>query len=152
MYWKTLHKIKKQIEEEEDRRSRKQVSNMGQKKPRQEWGDRTSASHSRSMCISTLREKGKRGRGKEVCAPGDVTGVNTRNRFPVLEGGFLGGSVGRNPPASAGDTSLIPGLGRPPEKEMETHSSILSWEITRTEEPGGLQSMGSQKGQTRLND
>ena len=38
MYWKTLHKIKKQIEEEEDRRSRKQVSNMGQKKPRQEWG------------------------------------------------------------------------------------------------------------------
>lgn len=36
MYWKMLHKIKKQIEEEEDRRSRKQVSNMGQKKLRQE--------------------------------------------------------------------------------------------------------------------
>lgn len=59
MYWKTLHKIKKQIEEEEDRRSRKQVSNMGQKKPRQEWGDRKSASHSRSTCMETLREKGK---------------------------------------------------------------------------------------------
>ena len=68
---------------------------MGQKKPRQEWGDRKSASHSRSMSISTFREKGKRGRGKEVCAPGDVTGVTTRKRFPVLEGGFLGGSVGR---------------------------------------------------------
>ena len=31
------------------------------------------------------------------------------------------------------------------EKEMATHSSILAWEILRTEEPGGLQSMESQK-------
>jgi len=31
----------------------------------------------------------------------------------------------------------------PLEKEMATHSSILAWEIPRTEEPGGLQSMGS---------
>ena len=31
------------------------------------------------------------------------------------------------------------------EKEMATHSSILAWEIPRTEEPGGLQSMGSQR-------
>ena len=30
----------------------------------------------------------------------------------------------------------------PLEKEMATHSSILAWEIPRTEEPGGLQSMG----------
>ena len=30
------------------------------------------------------------------------------------------------------------------EKEVATHSSILAWEIPRTEEPGGLQSMGSQ--------
>ena len=30
------------------------------------------------------------------------------------------------------------------EMEMTTHSSILSWEIPLTEEPGGLQSMGSQ--------
>ena len=28
---------------------------------------------------------------------------------------------------------------------MATHSSIIAWEITWTEEPGGLQSMGSQK-------
>ena len=33
----------------------------------------------------------------------------------------------------------------PLEKEMETHSSILAWEIPWTEEPGGLQSMGSQR-------
>ena len=31
------------------------------------------------------------------------------------------------------------------EKEMATHSSVLPWEIPRTEEPGGLQSMGSQE-------
>ena len=33
----------------------------------------------------------------------------------------------------------------PLEKEMATHSSILAWEISWTVEPGGLQSMGSQK-------
>ena len=36
------------------------------------------------------------------------------------------------------------GLENPLEKEMATHSSILTWEIPQTEEPGGLQSMGSQ--------
>ena len=36
----------------------------------------------------------------------------------------------------------------PLEKEMATHSSILAWKITWTEESGGLQSMGSQKSQT----
>ena len=33
----------------------------------------------------------------------------------------------------------------PLEEEMATHSSIFAWEIPWTEEPGGLQSMGSQK-------
>ena len=33
----------------------------------------------------------------------------------------------------------------PLEKEMAIHSSILAWEIPWTEEPGGLQSMGSQR-------
>ena len=37
------------------------------------------------------------------------------------------------------------------EKEMATHSSILAWEIPWTEEPGGLQFMGSQS-RTRLRD
>ena len=38
-------------------------------------------------------------------------------------------------------------LGRedPLEEEMATHSSILAWESRWTEEPGGLQSMGSQR-------
>ena len=40
----------------------------------------------------------------------------------------------------------VPSLGRenPLEKEMATHSSILAWEIPRTEDPG-FASMGSQK-------
>ena len=33
----------------------------------------------------------------------------------------------------------------PLEKEVATHSSILAWRISWTEEPGGLQSMGSQR-------
>ena len=47
-----------------------------------------------------------------------------------------------------------PSLGweDPPEEEMATHSSILAWEIPRTEESGRLQSMGLQKSQTRLSD
>ena len=40
----------------------------------------------------------------------------------------------------------------PLEKEMATHSSILAWEIPWTEEPGELQSMGSQKSWTQLSD
>ena len=40
----------------------------------------------------------------------------------------------------------------PLEKEMATHSSILAWEIPWKEEPGGLQSMGSQKNQAQLSN
>ena len=36
----------------------------------------------------------------------------------------------------------------PLEKETTTHSSILAWEIPCREDPGGLQSVGSQKSQT----
>ena len=45
----------------------------------------------------------------------------------------------------ARDMCSIPGLGRPLEKEMATHSRILAWEIPWTAEPGRLQSMGLQK-------
>ena len=40
----------------------------------------------------------------------------------------------------------------PLEEGMATHSSILVWEIPWTEEPGGLQPMGSQKSWTLLSD
>ena len=38
------------------------------------------------------------------------------------------------------------------EKEMATHPGILAWEIPWTEEPSGLQSMGSQNSWTELRD
>ena len=66
--------------------------------------------------------------------------------------GFSGGSVVKNLPANAGDWGSIPLSEDPLEKEMTTHSGILTWEIPRTEEPGGLQSIGLQKSQTRLSD
>ena len=59
--------------------------------------------------------------------------------------GFPGGSAVKNPPANAGDVGLIPGLGKPLEKEMATHASVLAWEIPWTEEPGGMQFMVSQR-------
>ena len=52
--------------------------------------------------------------------------------------------MAKNLPANAGDVGLIPDPGRPLEKEMAIHSSILAWEIPWTEEPGGIQSLGSQ--------
>ena len=59
--------------------------------------------------------------------------------------GLLGGSVVKNPPAT--QETQVPSLGweDPLEEEMATHSRILAWEIPWTEEPGGLQSMGSQR-------
>ena len=63
----------------------------------------------------------------------------------MLSMGFPGGSLVKNPPANVGDM----GWEDPLEKEMATHSSILAWRIPWTEEPGGLQSMGSHRvGQT----
>ena len=67
--------------------------------------------------------------------------------------GFLGSAVLKNPPADAGDTKdvgVISGLGRSLGYEMATHSSVLSWRTSWTEEPGGLQSTGSPS-QTGLN-
>ena len=53
--------------------------------------------------------------------------------------------VVKNPPASAGVPSSIPGLGGFPRGGHSNHSSPLAWRTPWTEEPGGLQSMGSQR-------
>ena len=53
-----------------------------------------------------------------------------------------------NPPANAGDirdADSVPGSGDPLEEGTAADSSILAWRIPWTEEPGGLQSIGSQK-------
>ena len=56
----------------------------------------------------------------------------------------------KNPPANAGDwgVGLIPGSERSPRQEKGNPLSILAWEIPGIEEPGRLQSMGSQKSRT----
>ena len=60
---------------------------------------------------------------------------------------FQVAGVVKKPPASAGDEETwVRSLGweDPLEEGMATHSSILAWRIPWTEEPGGLQSIGSQ--------
>ena len=69
--------------------------------------------------------------------------------------GFPGGSVGKGSAWNARDhlycrKTWLPSLGRedPLEEGMATHSRILAWEITWTEKPDGLQSMGSRGSDT----
>ena len=65
--------------------------------------------------------------------------------FPLQ---IAGSSVVKNPPARQEPQETWVrslGLENPLEEGMATHSSILSWRIPWTEEPGGLQSIGSQR-------
>ena len=66
---------------------------------------------------------------------------------PLLHSqGFPRGSDGKESACNAGDPGLIPGAGGDHlEEEMATHSSVLAWRIRWIEEPGGLQSIGSQR-------
>ena len=59
-----------------------------------------------------------------------------------------GGSDAKTSVYNAGDLGSIPGSDDSLEKEMATHSSTLAWKIPWTEEPGRLQSMGSQRVRT----
>ena len=62
-------------------------------------------------------------------------------------GKFPGGSDSKESACNAGDSGSLSGLGTPIpwRREWQTHSSILTWRIPWTEEPGGLQSMGLQR-------
>ena len=64
--------------------------------------------------------------------------------YSVLWASLVAQRLKRLPPMQ--DT-WVRSLGRddPLEREMATYSSILAWRIPWTEEPGGLQSMGSQR-------
>ena len=66
---------------------------------------------------------------------------------PEISWGFPGGASD-NTPANAGDVrnvGSISGSGRSLEEGMATHSSILTWRIPWMEDPGRLQSTGSQR-------
>ena len=61
---------------------------------------------------------------------------------------FPAGSLVKNLPANAGDTEDSGSIlvqEDSLEKEMATHSSSLAWRIPWTEEPDGIQSVGSQR-------
>ena len=68
----------------------------------------------------------------------------TYNHFPGPDKGFPGGSDGKEFACNA-DQGSIPALERSPGEGKGYSSSILAWRIPRTEEPGRLQSMGSQR-------
>ena len=63
----------------------------------------------------------------------------------LLNMSFLSGSVVKNLPAIQEMQVQSLGLKDPLEEEMATHSNILAWRIPWTEEPGGLQSIESQR-------
>ena len=65
--------------------------------------------------------------------------------FLLWGGKKKAGSVVKNPLAMQEMQVRFLSKGDFLEREMTTHSSSLAWEITWTEEPGGLQSMGSQR-------
>ena len=68
--------------------------------------------------------------------------------------GFSSGSAVKNPPAvQESQETRVQSLGGedPLEQGMAAHSSILAWRSPWTEEPGGLQAMGSQRA-TEHND
>ena len=75
---------------------------------------------------------------------------SSRSMYMLIPG-FPGSSVVKNLPAMQETQVWFLGQEDPFEKERTMHSSILSWQIQWTEEPGGLQSMGSQS-QTGLSD
>ena len=58
----------------------------------------------------------------------------------------------KNVPANAGDLGSIPGSGRSPGEGNGNPLQYACWEIPWTEEPGKLQSTGSQKSRTCLSD
>ena len=76
------------------------------------------------------------------------TEIKRRGSVPLRETPSVGlpwWLSGKESTCQVGDVGSVPESGRSLEKEMPTYSSILAWEIPRTEEPGELQSMGPQK-------
>ena len=73
-----------------------------------------------------------------------------KKEYIYIFGGLLRRLSGNQPKQENRVQSM--GQEDPLEKGMATHSSIVAWRIPWPEEPGRLQSMGSQKNQTWLRD
>ena len=59
--------------------------------------------------------------------------------------GFHGGLDSEESVCHVGDVGSVPGQEDPLEKGMATHSTILTWRIPRTEEPGGYSPWGCKE-------
>ena len=94
--------------------------------------------HYRKQILSVLK--------KSNCCGRDLR----KDKLQKVEG-FPGGSDSKESACSAGDLSSIPGSGRSP-GEGHGNPSTVTWRIPWTEEPGELQSTGSQKSRTRLSN
>ena len=103
--------------------------------------------------FNQLVRKGREVSEKKAKAPALLKGWNSKKRV----------AINHNSPQKRGVCTAVHlpmqevqvrSLGQedPLEEEMATHSSILAWEVPWAEEPGGLQSAGSQKSRTRLSD
>ena len=96
------------------------------------------------------RKERKQGRAEKEDKEEGKTSEGKRKGGMIIcqQWGFPIKPVGKESACSAGDGGdRVRSLGweDPLEKEMTTHSSNLAWRIPWTEEPGGLQTMGSQR-------
>ena len=77
---------------------------------------------------------------------GEIRGDVIFNFSTATSRSFPGGSNSQEFSPQGRRPRFHPWVGKiPPEKGMATHSSILAWRISWTEEPGGLQSTWSQR-------
>ena len=78
---------------------------------------------------------------------GSVFSCLSLNLLSYKTRGFPGGAGGGEPTCQRRRQMRVPSLGQedPLEEEMATHSSILAWRISWSEEPGGLQTMGKDR-------
>ena len=97
--------------------------------------------HKPALTAATIHES--LGSPQATCTP-YLLGVNSE--LPMAPLGFPNGLVVKNPPPMQEMWVSSLDWEDPLEEEMATRSSILAWRIPWTEEPGGLQSRGSQSG------
>ena len=114
-----------------------------------------SAKHAQHVCLflfPTPKDLITQGLMQVASVPGCLLWPTTGKISPsvIHDMGFPGGSVVKNLPVK--QETWVQSLGQedPLEKEMAAHSCILAWKIPWTEEPGGLQSIGSQESDTVL--
>ena len=78
----------------------------------------------------------------------EIWDLYSKFQLSIPKTGFPGGSDGKESACNTGGLGLIPRSGISPGERMATHSSILTWRILWTEEPGGLQSIGVTESDT----